>query len=130
VIVLGGRIDLCKQAASIYKNHFSFEAVPLFEYCSVKEAEELKYTHNIYHAYKVLYWNFVHEATGNQRKIWEMYSLITGNKNEMARVCADGHFGYGGACFPKDVGAFHEEHPNKLTAFMIMYNHFLRGDYE
>ncbi|KKL67428.1 hypothetical protein LCGC14_2135090 [marine sediment metagenome] len=126
VIVLGGEVILCKQVEKMYRDCFVFENTPDFEYCSVKEAEELKYVHNVYHAYKVLFWNYVHETCGNQRKIFDMYSRITGNKNEMARVFADGKAGYGGACFPKDVGAFHQERPHDLTKFMMAYNKKIR----
>jgi UDP-glucose 6-dehydrogenase len=54
--------------------------------------------------------------------------MITGNTNEMARVGADGKLGYGGACFPKDVNAWHKIVPHYLTEFMNEYNHFLRGE--
>jgi UDP-glucose 6-dehydrogenase len=95
----------------------------------VKEAIELKYTHNIYHAYKVLYWNYVHEVCGNQRKIFSLYSKLTGNINELGQIYADGTPGYGGACFPKDVKAFHKERQHQLTEYMIRYNARLRADF-
>ena len=126
VIVLGGEVEHCKYVEYVYSNYFVFSKLPQFEYCSVKEAADLKYTHNVYHAYKVLFWNYIHEVCGNQRKIFDMYSNVTGNENEMARVYADGKAGYGGACFPKDVGAFHEEHEHDLTEFMIKYNKKIR----
>ena len=128
VIVLGGDVEFCKHVEQVYKESFIFENPPDFEYCSIKEAAELKYTHNTYHAYKVLYWNYIHETCGNQRKIFDMYSRVTGNTHEMARVFSDGKAGYGGACFPKDVGAFHEERPHELTKFMIKYNKKIRKD--
>lgn len=126
VIVLGGEVEYCRIVERAYTDAFTFEEPPEFEYCSIKEAAELKYAHNVYHAYKVLYWNYIHEVCGNQRKIFNMYARVTGNTNEMARVYADGKAGYGGACFPKDVGAFHEERPHELTEFMIKYNKRIR----
>lgn len=130
VIVLGGRVDHCRLAEKVYRENFMFKSEVEFEYCSVKEAIELKYAaHNIYHAYKVLFWNYVHEICGNQRKLFSLYSKITGNTNELAQIYADGTPGYGGACFPKDVKAFHGERPHELTEFMIKYNARLRKDF-
>lgn len=127
MLVLGGRLDFCAKVADAYKEKFILCGAPDFEFCSTKEAIELKYAHNVYHAYKVLYWNYVHEVCDNQRKIFDMYSRLTGNTFEMARVCADGKPGYGGACFPKDVGAIEEERPHELTKFMVAFNKRLRG---
>jgi UDP-glucose 6-dehydrogenase len=129
VIVLGGRVDHCRLAERVYRKNFKFKSKVEFEYCSVKEAIELKYTHNVYHAYKVLYWNFIHERCGNQRKLFSLYSKITGNTNELAQIYADGTPGYGGACFPKDVKAFNFEMSHELTEFMIKYNARLRKDF-
>ena len=128
VIVLGGEVCDCKIVEKAYRDCFEFNEIPDFDYCSVGEAEELKYAHNIYHAYKVLFWNYIHETCGNQRKIFDMYSRVTGNVNEMARIYADGRAGYGGACFPKDVGAFHQEHPHELTKFMMDFNMRIRSN--
>lgn len=130
-IILGGRMDLCKKAEKIYRNHFKFESSNIeFEFCSVKEAIDLKYTHNTYHAYKSLFWNYVNEVCDNHRKISDLYSRITGNTFEMQNIYADGTPGYGGACFPKDVRAMQEERPHELTEFMIKFNERLREGLE
>lgn len=128
-IVLGGRVDHCRMAEKVYRENFVFRTEVEFEYCSVKEAIELKYMHNIYHAYKVLYWNYIHEVCGNQRKLFSLYSKITGNTNELAQIYADGTPGYGGACFPKDVKAFQSERKHELTEFMIKFNARLRSSF-
>jgi UDP-glucose 6-dehydrogenase len=47
----------------------------------------------------------------------------------LAQIYADGTPGYGGACFPKDVKAFHGERAHELTEFMIKYNARLRKDF-
>lgn len=125
-IILGGEIDDCLSVADLYKKEFSFLVEPTYEFCSIKEAIQIKYMHNIYHAYKVLFWNYVLEVTDNHRKIFSLYSKITGNTFEMQNVGADGRLGYGGACFPKDVGAFDVENPHELTKFMQEYNTRLR----
>lgn len=126
IIVLGGRRDLCQQAANIYNKYFSLIDYK-FEFCSLKEAIEIKYFHNIYHAYKSLFWNYVYEKCGNHRKIAKMYHDIVEKRNEMSNVASDGKLGYGGSCFLKDVAAFEEERPHELTKFMIKYNRKLRN---
>jgi len=128
VIVLGGRMDHCKSVTDVYYSQFNLSDEIQFEYCSIKEATELKYIHNIYHAYKVLFWNYAQQLTGNSRKMSYLYSKITGNTNEMSRICADGRPGYGGACFVKDVNAMRCVAPHKLTDYMYKYNHELRED--
>jgi len=127
-IVLGGRMDHVRLIADVYTSQFNLNNEVEFEYCTLKEAVEIKYMHNIYHAYKVLFWNFVQEQTENARKMFYMYSKVTGNTHEMARICADGRPGYGGCCFPKDVNAMEKENPHKLTKFMCDYNYDLRKD--
>lgn len=129
-IILGGRVDHCRKVEEAYRTFFKFKNDVFFEYCTIPEAIELKYTHNVYHAYKVLYWNFVHErCRSQQRKLAELYSKITGNDFEMQNIHADGTPGYGGACFPKDVKAFHGEQAHELTEFMIKFNARLRGSF-
>lgn len=128
VVVLGGRADLCRRAITAYEEWFFLPGNPRFELCSIEEAYQLKYIHNIYHAYKVLFWNYVYEITGNHRKIFNMYSKVTGKTNEMEKICADGKLGFGGKCFPKDTKAFHEEYNHELTEFILNYNKKLRGE--
>jgi UDPglucose 6-dehydrogenase len=127
LIVLGGKVDLCMRVEEVYRRYFSLGGNPEFFYCTEKEAIDIKYVHNTYHAYKVLFWNYVNATRGNHRKMFNAYSKITGNTNEMSNICADGKPGYGGACFPKDVTAANSEYPHDLTKFMIKYNKKLRG---
>ena len=132
IVILGGRTDLCLKVKERYEHSFSLAAQGNIEYvlCTADEAIHIKYTHNIYHAYKVLFWNYIHETFGNHRKLFNAYSKITGNTFEMSNICSDGRPGYGGACFPKDVAAANSEKPHELTQFMIKYNKKIRGDNE
>lgn len=91
------------------------------ELCSAKEASEFKYIRNIYGAYKVLFWEFVQNTTGNARKMAELYHKMP-YQSEMSQVSMDGYRGFGGACFPKDVKAFDSHYSDKLTQFMLDYN--------
>jgi len=121
-IVLGGEIYNTSKAESIYKKYFDldFESIK-FEHCSVEEASNLKYFNNIYGAYKVLFWEFVHDITnGRSRKIAKMMKNLPDPKMDI--VGLDGSRGYGGACFPKDVNAFDSEHDHALTNFMKKFN--------
>lgn len=129
IIILGGRADHCREVEGVYKNYFDLRCHPIYEITTTEEAIQIKYIHNIYHAYKVLFWNYTQQITGNQRKIFNLYSKIRGTTEslEMARICSDGLPGYGGACFPKDVQAFNHEHPHVLTDFMSELNNNLRG---
>lgn len=130
VILLGGRVDLCRRAEDIYVRSFKFanKVHMQYEYCTLEESCNAKYIHNIYHSYKALFWNYVHEVCKNHRKMFKLYSKITGNTFEMQNIYADGKAGFGGACFPKDVAAFHRAHKHQLTDFMLKYNHELRGE--
>ena len=126
VVVLGGRIDLAREVQKVYQTHFALKN-PDYEFCTIEEAINIKYVHNIYHAYKVLFWHYVQEKTGNARKMADLYHKIT-DRNELSRICADGKKGYGGSCFPKDVNAYNSVKPDDLTEFMKNYNLKLRGD--
>ena len=94
-------------------------------FCTIKDAVNFKYIRNIYGAYKVLFWNFVQETTGNARKMKNMLDLVP--QGEMSQVGMDGELGYGGKCFPKDVQQFLNEHNHELLEFMQKYNLRLRG---
>lgn len=127
-VILGGRRDWTNIVEEIYKLRFKSDDWE-FHHCSAEEAIQAKYIHNIYHAYKVLFWNYVYEVTGNHQKIGDLYSLITlSNKNEMMAVAKDGKLGFGGNCFPKDLEAWNNDHPHLLTQFMRKYNFKLRPE--
>lgn len=126
VVILGGRIDHVDKVCKLYNSRIG-KSHCKYEFCTHEEAINVKYIHNNYHAYKVLFWNMVNETTHNTRKIFDLYSKITGNKNEMSQISLDGKLGYGGACFPKDVSAFLQEHSHELTQFMQDYNNKLRN---
>jgi len=126
-IILGGRLDHSKSVESIYRSSFKLNENVKFEFCSIKEAVEIKYIHNIYHAYKALFWHYVQETTDNQRKIFDLYRKIS-KPNEMAKIYADGKAGVGGACFPKDMVAFNSLKNHELTKFMIELNKKYRPD--
>jgi len=125
LIILGGNADATKKVKQFYLNN-TLIYDPLFHICTIKEAVNIKYYHNIYNAYKILFWNYVNERC-DHRSIATIYKKLRKNKdNEFSQVAADGTKGFGGACFPKDIEAFNTEHPHLLTEFMIEYNKKLR----
>src|SRR5690554_6503263 len=65
-IIIGGRADLAREAEKVYRQCTRIDCS--FEFMSAEEAINFKYIRNIYGAYKVLFWNWVHEQTGNARR--------------------------------------------------------------
>ena len=75
------------------------------------EAEITKYSHNVFGAYKVTYFNAVREYCEKMGADWAKVHtgcLLSGYINDTHTYVPgpDGKFGYGGKCFPKDVNAF------------------------
>lgn len=126
-VLLGGKADLLEKVEQFYKLELDLNRGVRYIWLTLEEACYAKYVHNVYHAYKVLFWNYVQELTGNSRKMFDLYSKITGNTNEMARICTDGKPGFGGKCFPDNVAAIDDDYPHCLTDFMLKYNDHLRN---
>jgi UDPglucose 6-dehydrogenase len=119
VIILGGDISVTKRVAEYYNKYTSLDAS--FEFMTIKEASEFKYTRNLYGAYKVLFWEFIQDTTGNARKMADLYHKVP-YQSEMSQVGMDAFRGFGGACFPKDTKAWDAKFKHDLTEFMLNYN--------
>lgn len=122
-IVLGGDTDLTMRAMYFYENYFGFLYDPIeYEFCTIKEAIDFKYTRNLYQAYKVLFWEFIQENTGNARKMSKLLSKLPMDEN--SQVGMDGYHGFGGACLPKDLQAklFDDNEQHPTLKYMSEYN--------
>jgi UDPglucose 6-dehydrogenase len=118
-VILGGDVDVTYKVHDFYINYTCVNAE--YEFMSIKEASDFKYTRNLYGAYKVLFWEFIQDTTGNARKMADLYSKME-YQSEMNQVGMDGFRGFGGACFPKDTKAWDAKHKHQLTEFMLKYN--------
>jgi UDP-glucose 6-dehydrogenase len=124
LIILGGDIDVTKKVQQFYLDYTLVESK--YEFMSIQEASDFKYTRNLYGAYKVLFWEFIQDTTGNARKMAELYKKME-YQSEMSQVGMDGFRGFGGACFPKDTKAWDGKHKHQLTEFMLKYNEKLQN---
>ncbi len=126
-IVLGGPSDLTCQAMKLYLEIFELENNRIeYELCSIKEAIDFKYMRNMYQAYKVLFWEFVQDTTGNARKMSDMLDHLPIGEN--SQVSMDGYAGFGGACLPKDLKALanNESELHPTLSYMLDYNQELK----
>lgn len=100
-MVFTGAVELLNR---IFKGKYHVVMTPL-------EAEITKYAHNVFGAYKVLYFNAIYEycqKMGADFQKIQRGCLLSGYINDTHTFVPgpDGKFGYGGKCFPKDVNAF------------------------
>lgn len=128
-IILGGPTDLTTYAMHIFQKYFHFmgndNGKMNYEFTSIKEAIHFKYVRNAYQAYKVLFWEFVQDTTGNARKMSKLLDQMPIDEN--SQISMDGYRGFGGACLPKDVRALEGDSHHVLTDFMLTYNKQLQG---
>jgi len=97
------------------------------------EAEIAKYTHNVFGALKVNYFNLIYnfcELRGADYQRVMNGVFMSGYINEMHTIVPgpDYKFGFGGSCFPKDLKAFAEMYPAKTFLSCIEENNIHRGE--
>lgn len=120
ICILGSNcVGASKKLQYFYENftNYKFE---YFEYCSPKEALEVKYARNCLGALKVLYFHILHECGFNSRKIEHILKKFEGVDPQglMAKISPDGKKGFGGKCFIKDTEAMSfSDNSNAKTFF-------------
>lgn len=124
-LVLGGDIQNTKQVEYMYEECFNLDYLNTVEHCSIKEAIDFKYTRNTLLAFKVAFWEMIHDLTkGNSRKMQEM--LTNHSVDIYSTVGLDGSRGFGGACLPKDTKAWYVDNRHPLLKAVIDYNETLK----
>ena len=89
-------------------------------------AWQVKYTSNMYGAFKTLFWEMIQDITGNERLVYNLWKSLNLPPNDMAQVGMDGYRGFGGACFPKDTKAMADLTHHPLIESMLQYNESLQ----
>jgi len=82
--------------------------------CSLEEAALLKVTHNVYRALRISFLNELHVTVERMGGDWKrfqpqlsaMFAARGFGGDYLSVPGPDGQFGFGGACFPKDLAAF------------------------
>jgi nucleotide sugar dehydrogenase len=122
--VLGGRYEWCEKARDIIR-----EGVPLshdkFIITDIKTASLYKYMMNSYLATKVTFMNDFKVLADAEGVNWYDLKTLTTyeariGKTHMDVPGPDGQFGWGGACFPKDVSAIITEAIDKGVDFELL----------
>lgn len=123
--ILGGDWEDCEEVEKAYVQHSNVKVVPTFK-TDIITASLLKYTINSWLATKVIFMNELnnlHEKSGAE-STWEQFTDMLardsriGNSHLMVPG-PDGHFGFGGHCFPKDTFAF-RTYANELGVDMTV----------
>lgn len=102
-IIVGGNKHACSLAEEIFPDK---QIIRMTE----NEAELAKFTHNVFGAMKVTYFNLIKsmcEHFGADFDTVKVGAFSTGfiEKTHTQVPGPDGHFGYGGKCFPENVQA-------------------------
>ena len=130
--LIGGEPRYCKKLMDLYEEdsiyRFNGSRKELkFRCVTIKQAIQFKYMRNIFGAYLVTFWEWVHDQTnGDSRLMKSLYDEFP-LPSDMAQVGLDGYRGFGGACFPKDVKAWNFEHKDEVTEMLLNYNKKIQG---
>lgn len=107
--IIGGKIAAYRnEAERIIK---LVQPITMVEHCSIGEAAFVKYTINSYLATKVVFMNEMSELAVAHGYHWDTIRMYLAEDNRiglshMQVPGPDGHYGFGGGCFPKDTSAW------------------------
>lgn len=130
--LIGGEPRYCQKVIDLYEGdsiyRFNGSTEPLkFRCVTIEQAIQFKYIRNIFGAYLVTFWEWVHDQTnGNSRLMSSLYKEFS-LPSDMSQVGLDGYRGFGGACFPKDVAAWNFEYKDEVTEMLLNYNKKIQG---
>lgn len=122
--VIGGHPEWCERAKEVIR-----QGVPLkdeqYIYTDIKTASFFKYMMNSYMAMKVTFMNDFFALAEAEGIEWRTIKKLASYDDRIGRTHMDvpgpdGQFGYGGACFPKDVAAIIEEALDLNVDFELM----------
>lgn len=132
--IIGGAQESCHQLKEFYNKHFPYVPVQIMK---SRESETVKYFANSFLASKVALFNVlfdicehfkldyesVRDGVCSDRRIGESHSKVPG---------PDGHRGFGGYCFPKDINALihtlkQENIDSSILSTIWSYNRKIRG---
>ena len=117
-IIIGHDTDSTPKVIELYEKHF--HGAEIVE-TSTQTAELYKYAHNCFLATKVTFWNEIYHAANRCKANFELVRDLLVDTGKAGKTHnqvpgPDGQFGYGGACFPKDMAAFGEWSGHNLIA--------------
>lgn len=128
--VLGGKIKDTERFEFRLRKCFKFPEDLVIEHTSHKYACLFKYIRNISLTNNALFWNYIFELSRannvDYRKFREMMSHIP--VGGFAQVAADGYYGVGGTCLPKDLNALDNHFSHEFSKFLIKYNEKIRNE--
>tara|TARA_B100000989_G_scaffold266705_1_gene220371 strand:+ start:1836 stop:2684 length:849 start_codon:yes stop_codon:yes gene_type:complete len=141
LIILGGPKEKTKLLAAFYSEHTKCKTKD-YQFTDITSASLVKYSINTFLSTKVTFFNELHQIFTNSGSYesWEKFiniiskDLRIGNSH-MQVPGADGKFGFGGPCFPKDNNAlikYSEDigKPFKLLKTSQAINNKIRRSYE
>jgi len=115
-VLIGGKESWVEQAEQVIKS--STIAATHYHRTDIATASIFKYIANSFLASKVMFMNDMYHLTNVLGIDWSEIKLIAGNDARLGNSHwdvpgPDGQFGFGGACFPKDVSAIIEHAKNQ-----------------
>ena len=106
--ILGGETKNTKKVANLFTQRFGF-ATPVIQ-TNYETAEMIKYMNNCFFATKVTFLNEMRQIADQSNVDWEtaVEGFVRDGRIGHSHISVpgpDGHYGFGGSCFPKDMRA-------------------------
>lgn len=124
--ILAGDQKRCDEVKNFFINHSKIKSKK-FIFTDLKTASLVKYTLNTFLATKVLFFNQIYKIHEEiePTSSWDTFTSILSSDSRIGGTHMDvpgpdGRFGYGGACFPKDVKALIKYSDNIKKNFTLL----------